>query len=61
MTVPNGSVETYDFDSQYLTKEGLLKTDGLINQIIPSPADGLYVIEVNYDTGFAALNTPIVK
>ena len=62
VTRPDGTVTSYDFDSQYVDEsEKLLRTDGIIDQKIPTDADGLYVVEVNYDNGFAALNAPILR
>lgn len=60
VTLPDGNVEKYSFDSQDIGPDGYLKADHPFQKTIPARQTGLYLVEVNYDNGFAAYNGPVV-
>lgn len=59
LTLPNGDVTKYRFDSGYIDADGFLKREKAFETTIPLKQTGLYLVEVNYDNGFAAFNGPI--
>ena len=59
LTLPNGDVEQYTFDVSSIDTDGFLKREKVFEKIIPLKQSGFYLVEVNYDNGFAAYNGPI--
>lgn len=59
ITLPNGNVEKYSFDRESIDTDGYMKRDTIFEKTIPIKQIGLYLVEVNYDNGFAAYNGPI--
>jgi len=60
ITLPNGNVEQYVFDAANIDTDGFLKRDKVFEKIIPLEKIGLYLVELNYESGFAAYNGPVV-
>lgn len=56
LTLPNGNVEKYIFDVSNIDTDGYMKRGKVFEKIIPLKQKGLYLVEVNYDNGFAAYN-----
>lgn len=56
LTLPNGNVEKYIFDISNIDTDGYMKREKVFEKIIPLKQTGLYLVEVNYDNGFAAYN-----
>lgn len=56
LTLPNGNVERYIFDVSSIDTDGYMKREKVFEKIIPLKQTGLYLVEVNYDNGFAAYN-----
>ncbi|HRI36856.1 MAG TPA: CAP domain-containing protein, partial [bacterium] len=59
---PDGSVQVRSFDSLIAdpNDSAILKKNTPVAYSFDAPEDGVYLVEVNYDTGFAAVNVPIV-
>jgi hypothetical protein len=59
---PDGSVDTKKFDSSVVDANDaeILKKNVPVAYSFDVRDEGVYLIEVNYDTGFAAVNVPIV-
>jgi len=60
LTLPNGNVEQYVFDTVNIDTDGFLKRDKVFEKIIPLEKSGLYLVELNYENGFAAYNGPVI-
>lgn len=60
LTLPDGNVEKYAFDTVSLDTDGYMKRAKTFTKTIALKQTGLYLVEVNYDNGFAAYNGPIV-
>lgn len=60
LTLPNGNVERYTFDVSSIDTDGYMKREKVFEKIIPLKKKGFYLVEVNYDNGFAAYNWPLV-
>jgi hypothetical protein len=60
LTLPNGLVEKYSFDASHIDTDGNMKRGKTFQKSIPLKQIGLYLVEVNYDNGFAAYNGPII-
>lgn len=58
LTLPNGNVEKSAFDAPSIDTDGYMKREKVFEKSIPLKQAGLYHIEINYDTGFAAYNGP---
>ena len=56
LTLPNGNVERYTFDVSSIDTDGYMKREKVFEKIIPLKKKGFYLVEVNYDNGFAAYN-----
>ncbi len=62
LILPDGKVRTYKFDTEDLQAgTQILKTNTLLETRIPVSEEWQYIVEVNYETWFAALNTPILR
>lgn len=59
LTLPNGDVEKYTFDASSIDTDKYMKRAKVFEKTIPLKQTGLYLVEVNYDNGFAAYNGPI--
>lgn len=59
LTLPDGNVEKYAFDRADLDTDGYMKRGRVFEKTIPLKQVGVYLVEVNYDNGFAAYNGPI--
>jgi len=60
LTLPGGTVEKYSFDDASKDPDGFLKRGKIFEKTIPLKQTGPYLVEVNYDNGFAAYNGPII-
>ncbi len=60
VTLPNGDVKKYIFDTENIDTDKYVKRGQVFEQSIPLSATGLYHVEINYDSGFPAYNGPIV-
>lgn len=60
ITLPDGNVEKHTFDTQSIDTDGYMKREKVFEKTIPLKRKGAYLVEVNYDNGFAAYNGPIV-
>lgn len=59
LTLPTGDVEKYTFDAASIDGDGYMKREKIFEKTIPLRQAGTYLVEVNYDNGFAAYNGPI--
>lgn len=60
LTLPNGDVEKYTFGAESIDTDRYLKRGRVFTKTIPLSQIGTYLVEVNYDNGFAAYNGPII-
>lgn len=61
LTLPDGNVERYPLDTGSIDIDGNLKRGMVFEKTIPLKQKGLYLVELNYDNGFAAYNGPVVS
>jgi hypothetical protein len=61
LTLPNGDVEKYSFGTESIDTDGYLKREKVFTKTIPLKQTGLHLVELNYDSGFAAYNGPIIS
>jgi len=60
--LPNGKVRTYKFEPEYLQSgTQIIKTNTLLEARIPVSEEWQYIVEINYETWFAALNIPVLR
>lgn len=59
VTLPSGDVEKYPFNAADVDTDGYMKRGKSFEKNIPLGQTGLYLVEVNYDNGFAAYNGPV--
>lgn len=60
LTLPDGDVTKYIFDPAYVDRDGFLKRGIVFEKVITLEKPGQYLVELNYDNGFAAYNGPLV-
>lgn len=58
LTLPSGNVEKYTFSPSSIDTDGYMKRGKVFEKSISLKQTGLYHVEINYDTGFAAYNGP---
>ena len=59
LTLPDGNVEKYAFDAGNIDTDGYMKRGEIFEKTLSLKQTGLYLVEVNYDNGFAAYNGPV--
>ncbi|MDD5198011.1 MAG: CAP domain-containing protein [Candidatus Gracilibacteria bacterium] len=60
LILPDGSVEKYTFDAASIDTDKYMKRGKVFEKTLSLKQTGLYLVEVNYDNGFAAYNGPLV-
>jgi len=60
LTLPSGNVAKYPLDKSAIDSDGFLKRGVVFEKTIPLKESGEYLVEMNYNTGFAAYNGPII-